>query len=127
MKRQSSQAEAQQHAEALKHWITTTDLCDIPLNQFGRAARASICKILKIARSSVGSNESIARLFSELDAKLAAGKFDTTTHNLTPSKIRELLAINRTLIEENAKQRAKIERLSYLEDTGFHIPPVQKP
>jgi hypothetical protein len=119
MPRQSSQARAHDNAILVRQWIESTDLATVPVNQFGTAARTSICKILKISRSSIGSNPLIKQLFDELDRKLSHAGKAAGPRTLLEKEMDRLSEINNSLLQELEDARACADRLQYLEDTAI--------
>ncbi|MEX3939854.1 hypothetical protein AB4Y44_09930 [Paraburkholderia sp. BR10937] len=124
MKSQPSKAKGKENATRLQIWIRETPTEKVPVNQFGKAARQKICAELGIARSTVSSNATIRILFDELDMAISGIKsadneiLSSGSRAAQKNVVIALLASNSKFVSERASLKARMERLSYLEDTG---------
>jgi hypothetical protein len=116
----NSQAIGAENAEKLEQWIRKTPLRKIPLNSRGMSAKRTICKLIGISPSTIGTNAAIKVLFCALDEKLLIKEARDI-----PEKSPEL-ELNRSdlayVLDELERLRASNERLRHLNNTGVCIP-----
>lgn len=107
----------------MEEYIKNTPIPKIPINQFKRASRKSICKILDITYSTIGSNAALAELFAELDTSLG---FQHKEQKIDESKdlqalretIGQLQNCIKTLEEENRALRSANNRYNHFISSG---------
>lgn len=127
-KQTASLVKAATNLSRLQEWKSKMDLSQVPCNQFGRVARLTICKIVGIPRSTIGSNEQIRMLFEAWDEEIeetrkrALGESDVQpTRKSFTRELQDKCNALRTALDA---QSAVIRRLEYLEDTGL---PMRSP
>jgi hypothetical protein len=117
----SSRVTGKQNAARLKDWVSQISVDSIPRNQFGTASRQEICTILGFTRSTVDSNPVIQALFVEMDDRLLAHFAGRKPARSTTNDYIELEERYVALKKQLAEAETKLQRLSYLEDTGMHL------
>jgi len=111
-----------ENAARLRTWKAQTGLNQIPVNQFGKAARKTICEMLKIPPSTVGTNDELFNLFKALDDELDEWRKQQNRKRVSKKSLTaELQDECRTLRIALAEQGAAIKRLQYLEDNGIAL------
>lgn len=117
MSHRPSQEVGADKAIKLRAWIKQTALKDVPRNCSGRSSKLTICRILKISRSTIGTNKAIREIFEELDSKLVQlfpQPNELQRENIPPTGsllLAELLA-------ENDDLRSALARLRHLGNSG---------
>lgn len=114
---------ARESVTKMEEYIKNTPIPKIPINQFKRASKKSICKILDITYSTIGSNAALAELFAQLDTSLG---FQPKEQKINQSKdlqtLRETIGQleNRikTLEEENRALRSANNRYNNFISSG---------
>lgn len=111
-----------ENAARLRKWKSQTKLSQVPVNQFGRAARKTICKMLKIPRSTVGTNDELFDLFKTLDDELDEWRKQPNRKRVSKTSLTaELQDECRALRSALAEQAAALNLLVYLEDHGVSL------
>lgn len=121
-KKVSARVTGKQNAERLRDWVSRTSVDSIPRNQFGSACRQRICDLLGLTRSTVNSNPDIQALFLEIDNRVLvhfAGRKPARSGVSASEDYVELEARYVALKTQFAETEAKLQRLTYLEDTGM--------
>lgn len=122
---QSSQQRGLDNAERLQRWISATSLDDVPRNQFGTAARRKVCALLAISPSTINSNSSLKRLFSDLDCALAAlkspGREGLHVGRVSDQEVAMLAERLDQVTAENTRLQQRLAVLLYLEETGHFM------
>lgn len=120
--RLTSRGKGNENAFRLEKWIKTTAISKVPLNQFGQAAKLSICRILNIPYSTVGTNKKLSELFSELNTLIKSDSLHPISSqkqkNDGPAPSPFYMQMT-DLLAENEALKNKLARLQYLEDTGI--------
>lgn len=118
----NSQAKGVENAEKLEAWIRATPLSKVPLNSHGESAKRTICLLLNIPRSTIGTNSAIEELFSKLDAKLLKRKDEAKVNNENRGQVELSSADLAYVLAELERLRASNARLRHLDGTGIFIP-----
>ncbi|MEC5407088.1 hypothetical protein VOM14_16200 [Paraburkholderia sp. MPAMCS5] len=119
-----------ENAARLRTWMSKTSLAQVPVNQFGKAARTPICKTLKIPPSTVQTNGELAALFKVLDANLEEWRKQPNRKRLPKVSLTEELQDEcRALRSALAEQGTAMKLLQYLEDNGLVLraEPISRP
>lgn len=122
-KKPSDNSVALLSVDKLEKYIKNTPLATVPINQFKKASRKSICKELKITYSTIGSNAKLAALFEGLDITLGLRPNDLEGMQIkdvmhlqaTISQLENYIA---TLTAENKSLRAELNRHSHFVSYG---------
>lgn len=111
-----------ENATRLRTWKSQTKLSQVPVNQFGKAARKTICAMLKIPTSTVQTNNELFKLFKTLDDELDEWRKQPNTKRVaTRSLTEELQDECQTLRSALAEQGTAMKLLQYLEDNGISL------
>ena len=118
----NSQAKGAENAKKLKEWIRTTPLGKIPLNSRGESAKRTVCVLLGISPSTIGTNPALKELFLALDAKLLTRKDEVKEISETSGSVELSSADLAYVLAELEQLRASNARLRHLDGTGVFIP-----
>ncbi|EEA03485.1 hypothetical protein BH160DRAFT_1166 [Burkholderia sp. H160] len=119
-----------ENAARLRTWKSQTKLSQVPVNQFGKAARKTICEMLKIPTSTVQTNDELFNLFKTLDDELDDWRKQPNRKRVSKKSLTaELQDECRTLRSALAEQGTAMKRLQYLEDNGISLraEPISRP
>lgn len=122
--RLSSSDRGNGNAIRLEKWIKATPISKVPLNQFGEVAKLSVCRILSIPYSTLGTNKKIKELFSNLDMLVKQDvrcALSSQKQKKGPEDMTQLFKQMTSLMVEHESLNCKLARLQYLEDTGISI------
>ena len=121
-RRMSSQEVGNQHCEKLEKWIADTPSGDIPLNYHGTSAKTSICRLLGISPSTIGTNNSIREAFDKLDNVLLHREGKVNKAPPIAKKSASLAPVNvPQLFDEIDSLKREVARLRFLTHTGQWI------
>ena len=119
-----------ENAARLRTWKFQTNLSQVPVNQFGKAARKTICAMLKIPTSTVQTNDELFKLFKTLDDELDEWRKQPNRKRVSKKSLTaELQDECRTLRSALAEQGTAMKLLQYLEDNGISLraEPISRP
>jgi hypothetical protein len=118
----SSIEKKRDNAARLRKWKSQTKISQVPVNQFGKAARKTICEMLKIPTSTVGTNDEVFTLFKALDDELDEWLKQPNRERVSKTSLTAQLQDEcRALRRDLAEQAAAMNLLSYLEDHGVAL------
>lgn len=119
-----------ENAARLSTWMSQTKIGQVPVNQFGKAARKTICEMLNIPTSTVGTNDELFNLFKTLDDKLEEWRKQPNRKRVSKMSLTaELQDECRALRSALAEQSTAMKLLQYLEDNGvsLRVEPISRP
>lgn len=118
----SSQGVGNKQCEKLKKWIASTPLNVIPLNCYGTSAKLTICRLLGITTSTIGTNKGIRQAFQELDVALSRSTNRAVKGEPSPSDGSNVERLNLpSLLDEIDCLKCEVARLRHITHTGRWI------
>lgn len=120
MKKLSNQQIAQLHTDKLKAWVKSNPL--IPMYQ-GRVNKSEICRTLGITKSTIGSNNSLKKVFDDIEKTISEKPHDSKNilnSNTVKKMEREISRLeNRVAVltaENESLRKATITEQHFLSD-----------
>jgi hypothetical protein len=111
-----------ENAARLRTWMSQNKINQVPVNQFGKAARKTICQMLKIPTSTVGTNDELFNLFKTLDDELEEWRKQPNRKRVSKTSLTvELQDECRALRSALVEQGTAMKLLQYLEDYGASL------
>lgn len=98
---------AKESIRRLKSWMDSTP--KVPLNNSGKVNKSSICRLLVIGYSTIGSNKDLKALFNELETRVSGGELLPDEPEKTGSTLRvkelegQLMAVQKELVKAQAE------------------------
>lgn len=118
----SSQDVGSKQYEKLKKWIKNTPLNAIPLNYHGASAKSTICRLLGITTSTIGTNRGIRQAFQELDVALSRRANAAVKGKPSPSDVSNAERLDLpSLLDEIDGLKCEVARLRHVTHTGQWI------